>query len=47
MHTHTHTHTRTHTGFPDDSMVTNLPDNAGDMDSIPGLRGSPGGGNDN
>ena len=28
-------------------MVKNLPDNAGDMGSIPGLGGSPGGGNDN
>ena len=34
-------------GFPGISVVTNLPANAGDMDSIPGLRRSPGGGNGN
>ena len=28
-------------------MVKNLPANAGDMGSIPGLRRSPGGGHDN
>ena len=32
-------------GFPDDSVVKNLPDSAGDM--IPGSGGSPGGGNGN
>ena len=29
-------------GFPGDWVVKNLPANAGDMDSIPGLRRSPG-----
>ena len=29
------------------SVVNNLPANAGDAGSIPGLRGSPGGGNGN
>ena len=28
-------------------MVKNLPANAGDVGSVPGLEGSPGGGNDN
>ena len=28
----------TNKDFPDDEMVTNLPANAGDMSSIPGLR---------
>ena len=32
-------------GFPDGSMVKNLPANAGDLDSIPGSGRSPGEGN--
>ena len=39
-----------HMGFPDDSVVKNLPTNAGDVGdtgSIPGSGGSPGGGNGN
>ena len=32
-------------GFPGGSVVKNLPDNAGDMDLIPGLERSPGEGN--
>ena len=32
-------------GFPGNSVVTNLPANAGNMDPIPGLQRSPGGGN--
>ena len=31
-------------GFPGSSVVKNLPANAGDTGSIPGLRRSPGGG---
>ena len=31
-------------GFPSGSVVKTLPDNAGDVDSIPGLGTSPGGG---
>ena len=34
-------------GFPGDAVVKNLPDNAGDTDSIPGLGRSPGEGNSN
>ena len=34
------------TGFPGDSVVKNLPDNAGDVGSIPGSERSPGEGND-
>jgi len=34
-------------GFPGDSSVKNLPVNAGDEGSIPGLGRSPGGGNVN
>ena len=34
-------------GFPDGSVVKNLPANAGDMGLIPGLGRSPGGGNGN
>ena len=34
-------------GFPGDSAVKNLPVNAGDEGSIPGLGRSPGGGNVN
>jgi hypothetical protein len=34
-------------GFPDGSVVKNLPANAGDMGSIPGWRRSSGGGNAN
>ena len=34
-------------GFPGSSVVNNLPPNAGDSDSIPGSRRSPGGGNGN
>ena len=34
-------------GFPDGSVVKNLPANAGDMGSIPGLERSPGEGNGN
>jgi len=34
-------------GFPQDSVVKNLPANAGDSGSIPGSRRSPGGGNGN
>ena len=34
-------------GFPGGSVVKNLPDNAGDMDSIPWSGRSPGGGNGN
>jgi len=32
-------------GFPDSSVVKNLPANAGDVGSIPGWGRSPGGGN--
>ena len=34
-------------GFPDSSVVKNLPTNAGDTGSIPGLGRSPGEGNGN
>ena len=34
-------------GFPGGSVVTNLPDNTGDMNSIPWSGRSPGGGNGN
>ena len=34
-------------GFPDGSVVKNLPANAGDTGSIPGLERSPGEGNGN
>ena len=34
-------------GFPDGSVLKNLPDNAGDMGSIPGLGRSPQEGNGN
>ena len=34
-------------GFPGGAMVKNLPANAGDMGSIPGVGRSPGGGNGN
>ena len=34
-------------GFPDGSVVKNLPAKAGDMGSIPGSRRFPGGGNGN
>jgi len=34
-------------GFPGDSVVKNLPVNAGDMDSVPGSERSPGEGNGN
>ena len=34
-------------GFPDGSVVKNLPANAADMGLIPGLGRSPGGGNGN
>ena len=34
-------------GLPGDSVVKNLPANAGDVGSIPGLGRSPGGGNGN
>ena len=34
-------------GFPGGSVVKNLPDDAGDMDSTPGSRRSPGEGNGN
>ena len=34
-------------GFPADSVVQNLPANAGDTGSVPGLGRFPGGGNDN
>ena len=34
-------------GFPDGPVVKNLPPNAEDMGSIPGLERSVGGGNDN
>ena len=34
-------------GFPGGSVVKNLPPNAGDPGSIPGLGRSPGEGNDN
>ena len=34
-------------GFPGDAVVKNLPDNAGDTDSIPGSGRSPGEGNSN
>ena len=37
----------THFGFPDGSVVKNLPANAGDAGSIPGLGKSPGEGIDN
>ena len=35
------------TGFPGGSVVKNLPANAKDVGSIPGLERSPGGGNGN
>ena len=35
------------TSFPRGSMVKNPPENAGDLDSIPGSEGSPGEGNGN
>ena len=35
------------TSFPGGSMAKNPPDNAGDKDSNPGSRRSPGGGNSN
>ena len=35
------------TGFPDDSQIRNLPANAGDEGSIPGLERSPEEGNGN
>ena len=42
IHTHTHTHTHTHImGFPCGSEGKESTRNAGDMDSIPGLGGSP------
>ena len=34
-------------GFPGGSVVKNLPANAGDSGSVPGLRRSPGEGNSN
>ena len=34
-------------GFPGDSVVKNLPANAGDTDLIPGSKRSPGGGHGN
>ena len=34
-------------GFPDNSVVKNLPERAGDVASIPGSGISPGGGNGN
>ena len=34
-------------GFPGDSVIKNLPANAGDAGSIPGSGSSPGEGNDN
>ena len=34
-------------GFPGGSVAKNPPDNAEDMDSVPGLERSPGGGNGN
>ena len=34
-------------GFPDGSVVKNPPTSAGNVDSIPGLRRSPGEGNGN
>ena len=34
-----------HVGFPDDSVVNNLPVNVGDTGSVPGLGRSPGEGN--
>ena len=37
----------TNTGFPGDSVVKNLPENAGDVDSIPGSGTPPGEGNGN
>ena len=43
---HTHIY-NTDTGFLGDSVIKNLPANAGDVDSIPGLRRSPEGGNGN
>ena len=36
-----------YSGSPSDSVVKNLPANAGDPGSIPGLERSPGGGNGN
>ena len=36
-----------HLGFPGSSVVNNLPANAGDGGSIPGLERSPGEGNSN
>ena len=38
---------KTNRGFPGDSVVQNLPANAGDMGSIPGSEISPGEGNSN
>ena len=34
-------------GFPGGSVIKNLPASAGNMNSVPGLGRSPGGGNDN
>ena len=42
-----HQNYNTMKGFPGGSVVKNLPDNAGDMGFIPGLRRSPGEGNGN
>ena len=56
VYTYTHTHIylsmnmwicMCYTGFPGGSVVKNLPANAGDTGSIPGLERSPGGQNGN
>ena len=54
IHTHTHIYLSMnmcicmcYTGFPGGSVVKNLPANAGDTGSIPGLERSPGGQNGN
>ena len=45
IYTYTHTYVYTHMGFAGGSVVKNLPANATDVDSIPGLGRSPGEGN--
>ena len=50
LYTQTHIHIHAHMGFPTDTVVKNLPANAGDaidVGLIPGLGGCPGLGNGN
>ena len=46
IHIYIYTNTHIYKGFPGGSVVKNLPANAGDRDSVPGLGRSPGEGND-